>query len=272
MAITNTLVSLGNYEYYEKFTTDFSPGGGQDTTTWVCPSGVRSVQYLVVAGGGGGGSGYFGGGGGAGGLLQGTLTVTPGTSYTIKIGSGGLGGIKTDNPYTCPAGSAGSASQFDTLTVNGGGYGAGGKRSTGGNGGCGGGSSGTDMNYTGGSGGTGSPGYNGGYNSQSYSAGGGGSGMGGVGSNGVSASYTSAGGAGLAWSITGSSGTYSRGGDGHYHKWGGAAAAGASNTGNGGGGAGHADMANGANGGSGIVILRYAESKMLVRGGREWLL
>ena len=57
-------------------------------TTWVAPSGVTSVDYLLVAGGGGGGS--FGGGGGAGGVLQGTgFSVTPGQSYTITIGGGG---------------------------------------------------------------------------------------------------------------------------------------------------------------------------------------
>ena len=30
------------------------------TTTWKCPTGVTSVDYLVVAGGGGGGSGDTG--------------------------------------------------------------------------------------------------------------------------------------------------------------------------------------------------------------------
>jgi hypothetical protein len=36
------------------------------STTWVAPTGVSQVEYLVIAGGGGGGgsSGYTGGGGG----------------------------------------------------------------------------------------------------------------------------------------------------------------------------------------------------------------
>jgi hypothetical protein len=43
------------------------------TSTWVCPQGVTSVEYLVVAGGGGGGETGSGnnGGGGAGGFRTG---------------------------------------------------------------------------------------------------------------------------------------------------------------------------------------------------------
>ena len=53
------------------------------TSTWVCPAGVTSVEYLCVAGGGSGGRGR-GGGGGAGGFRTGSgLAVVPGTSYTI---------------------------------------------------------------------------------------------------------------------------------------------------------------------------------------------
>ena len=53
------------------------------TSTWTCPTGVTSVDYLVVAGGGaGGGNGNNGGGGGAGGYKTGTgLTVTPTQTY-----------------------------------------------------------------------------------------------------------------------------------------------------------------------------------------------
>ena len=62
--------------------------------TWTPPSGVTSVDWLVVGGGGGGGDRY-GGGGGAGGYQAGTgLTVTPGTTYTMAIGSGGGGAGK----------------------------------------------------------------------------------------------------------------------------------------------------------------------------------
>ena len=59
--------------------------------TWTPPSGVTSVDYMVIAGGGGGG-GRIGGGGGAGGYREGIgLSVTPSTSYTIAVGSGGAG-------------------------------------------------------------------------------------------------------------------------------------------------------------------------------------
>ena len=63
------------------------------SSSWVAPTGVNAVDYLVVAGGGGGGRGPGGGGGGAGGYQSGTqLSVTPGISYTIVVGSGGAGG------------------------------------------------------------------------------------------------------------------------------------------------------------------------------------
>ena len=50
------------------------------TGTWTAPTGVTSVDYLVVAGGGAGG-GDAGGGGGAGGFRTGTgLAVIAGVS------------------------------------------------------------------------------------------------------------------------------------------------------------------------------------------------
>ena len=42
------------------------------STTWIVPTGVTSIDYLVVAGGGGGGVTY-GGGGGAGGYRTGKI-------------------------------------------------------------------------------------------------------------------------------------------------------------------------------------------------------
>ena len=79
-----------------------------DTGTWVCPTGVTEVEYLVVAGGGGGGHGIgLGGGGGAGGYLTGTgHPVTPGTPYTITVGAGGAGGVSD-------SGTNGANSVFD---------------------------------------------------------------------------------------------------------------------------------------------------------------
>jgi len=100
----------------KKFTTDLAAGSGQDTTSWICPNGVTSVNYLVVAGGGSGGE-FNGGGGGSGGLLQGTIAVLPGTSYDIKIGTGGYG-VSSPGP-----GVNGSNSQFFTVITTGGGGG-----------------------------------------------------------------------------------------------------------------------------------------------------
>ena len=62
--------------------------------TWTCPTGVSSVEYLVVAGGGSSGShsSYdqnLPGGGGAGGMRTGTgYAVTAGNTYTVTVGSG----------------------------------------------------------------------------------------------------------------------------------------------------------------------------------------
>jgi len=61
--------------------------------TWVCPSGVTSVDVECLAGGSGGrrpsgGSGGRGGGGGAYSKKVG-ITVVPGNSYTVTVGAGG---------------------------------------------------------------------------------------------------------------------------------------------------------------------------------------
>ena len=91
----------------------FTAGSG----SWLCPTGVSTVDYLVVGGGGSGGS-DAGGGGGAGGFRTGTgLAVVAGTSYTVTIGAGGVG--ITGNPPQA-AGNAGSDSVFSTITSTGG--------------------------------------------------------------------------------------------------------------------------------------------------------
>ena len=58
---------------------------------WVVPTGITTVDYVVIAGGGGGGVGR-GGGGGAGGMLDDSATVTPGGTLTLTVGDGGAGG------------------------------------------------------------------------------------------------------------------------------------------------------------------------------------
>ena len=70
------------------------------TNTWTCPSGVTSIQVECWGGGGAGGSAnrvgaagsvQFGGGGAGGAYARKTaLSVTPGTTYFINVGAGGI--------------------------------------------------------------------------------------------------------------------------------------------------------------------------------------
>jgi hypothetical protein len=60
--------------------------------TFTVPALVSSFTYLIVGGGGGGGY-DAGGGGGGGGIETGTITgLSQGDTFTITVGSGGLGG------------------------------------------------------------------------------------------------------------------------------------------------------------------------------------
>ncbi len=64
------------------------------TTTWTAPTGVTSVQVACWGGGGGGDqdSANGGGGGGGGAYARSTISVTPGASYDVGVGRGGLSG------------------------------------------------------------------------------------------------------------------------------------------------------------------------------------
>jgi hypothetical protein len=80
--------------------------------TWTCPAGVTKVLAFVIAGGGASPfwcCGVNARDGGAGGYALGFYTVSPGTSYTVTVGSGGSGS------------SAGTTSSFSSfLTASGG--------------------------------------------------------------------------------------------------------------------------------------------------------
>ncbi len=223
------------------------------TTTWVAPAGVTTVEYLVVGGGGGSGGGYdtaSGGGGGGGMVLTGTLSVTPGTSYNVIVGDGGTGGISNtgESVNDQTDGTAGISSVFGSIVALSGGGGYASRRPTGMTG-----LGGTQVSgVVASTGGTGGP-SNGG-------AGGGGGNT----SNGTNRSGTSGGngGAGVSNSINGSSVTYGAGGDGADGADGtssNVSIAGAANTGNGarGGGATSGQGRYGAKGGSGIVIIKF---------------
>ena len=59
--------------------------------SWICPTGVTEVDVVCIGGGGGGAGGTKGGGGGGLGYKN-SISVTPGSSYPITIGTGGTGG------------------------------------------------------------------------------------------------------------------------------------------------------------------------------------
>jgi hypothetical protein len=209
------------------------------TQGWVAYSGfldaLPTVIYtgsaLIVAGGGGGGNTGFGawtgGGGGAGGMVQvASMTFVKGTVYTATVGGGGGGG----------ASGASSTLTGQTTAVGGG---AGGfSQSAGVSGGSGGGGGGGGGGVHLGGSGTAGQGNKGGDYPNSGNAGAPGGGAGAAGAN----SDGAAGGAGLASSITGTSVTYSTGGNPF------GSSVGAANTGN-------AGSSNGGAGGSGVVIL-----------------
>jgi hypothetical protein len=89
---------------------------------WTCPAGVQKVLVTVIGGGGGGQanyplgvSGFAGKNGGCGGYGVGVLTVTPGTVYTVTVGSGGAGGSGNAG-----LGTDGGTSTFETISATGG--------------------------------------------------------------------------------------------------------------------------------------------------------
>lgn len=251
------------------------------STTWTVPTGVTSIEYLVVAGGGGGGGGtaseHGGGGGGAGGFLTGTLGVSAG-DISIVVGGGGTagapdyrgskGGNSSIAGSVTSIGGGGGASYFNSGVAQEGGSGGGGATSatanqrTGANGTAGQGNKGGDVTKAGTDG--------------RHGAGGGGAGGAGnsTTSSGAITTVAGAGGIGLTSSITGNSLTYAGGGGGGGNGGSGGsggggtgglingtpATAGSANTGGGGGGGmgtgGNTAIA-GAAGGSGIIIVRY---------------
>ena len=236
--------------------------------------GTPTCEFLIVGGGGAGGQDVAGGGGG-GGMVEGTISIGPGT-YAVTVGDGGS---NASGPGDTPAPGGNSVIAFPSnITAAGGGRGVGnphfaGQPTAGGS--SGGGYPSTQSatqpglnpgvsgitQYGNPGGAWPSPGGNGG--------GGGGAGGAGVGANG---------GIGRASSISGTSVTYAGGGDGadqpnskggpgqNGHPGGGGYnngspgpqphRNGAPGTG-GGGAAGYGSWSSGGNGGPGIVIIRY---------------
>jgi len=99
------------------------------TQTYTIPAGVTVIRIELQAGGGGGSSGTCcscnpGEGGGGGGAVSACFPVTPGTSYTVTIGSGGNGATQCGADCTA-AGSPGGASSFGSVANATGGGGGG---------------------------------------------------------------------------------------------------------------------------------------------------
>lgn len=178
------------------------------TTSWECPEGVTVID-VECWGGGGSGSNYgLGGGGGGGGgayAKKTGISVSPGTTYTIKIGSGGYtadGGatffkneegteivkaVGGSRAIGDSKGNGGAASSCIGDTKFSGGNGANGSGNNGGGGGGGAGSTGAGNNASGTTGGAakseyGGKGGNGGTSGkdgqlgEAYGGGGGGAG------------------------------------------------------------------------------------------------
>jgi hypothetical protein len=265
---------------------NFSVAGGPNTVTTPASNAPPTIDYLVVAGGGGGSNGGGGAGGlrstvtatGGGGSLETALSVAPATSYTVTIGAGGAG-----QNYATTNGSNGGDSVFSSITAIGGGGGA--WYNDSGNSGGSGGGGGRDSTARIGGTGTANQGFGGGSgNNGPYGPPGGGGGAGAVGPNGGAATPPATkgpdGGAGVAVAITGSSVYYGGGGAGGSNldppdgptgtPLGGVGGGGNGNTtgntagtnatANTGGGGGGGEGSTNGNGGSGIVILRYANT------------
>jgi len=233
--------------------------------TFSVPTGVTSVQVLVVAGGGGGGginpgggsNGYFNGGGGAGGLVfHPAYPVTPGGTVSVTVGDGGTG------PGAGCRGGNGQPSVFGTITAQGGGGGGGSGQpaNCGGSGGGGGGNTGAGA---GGSGQQGPSGGGTGYGNPGGTGAPGGAGAGGgggAGSAGTPGNCGSNGGDGRYYTIADGTSPvgYAGGGTGGDHgaatstAGGGDRSCGTANRGGGAGG--NRD----ANGGKGVVIVRWS--------------
>ena len=270
---TLTVTLTGTFPSTDSLNTNLTLSGLTVTT-------YLTVDYLVVAGGGagnqsnGGGAGAGGlrtswpGGSGGGGPSESQALIATGSNYIVTIGAGGV--QNGANPSTIA--NDGSDSIFYNITSNGGG--AAGSRAgypgrTGGSGG-GGGSTGGAGNQ--GAAGTANQGYAGanGVDGNGYRGGGGGG-------AGASGTYPN-GGAGKEVNIIGGTGNYYAGGGGGGANSGpgsggiGGGGAGTSswtmnsgtaNTGGGGGSGAMGGTVQGGNGGSGIVILRYPNTKTI---------
>jgi len=254
LTVTGAFASNTAYTFQIAAVNAAGTGAYSSASNSVTPKPVTpNLQYLVVAGGGGGAAG---GGGGGGYRTASGYAVSSGSTYSVTVGAGGAGVT------------IGNSSAFDTISSTGGG--AGGNASVGGNGGSGGGG-----DY-GRAGGTGSQGNNGGAGTPTsgYFGGGGGGGagaigqtpindLGGNGGNGLTAfnggTYAGGGGGAASNAISSIGGDGGSGGGGNGSGSNHAKSNGVGGTGGGAGGGFYPD-GQPMLGGSGIVVVRWANS------------
>ncbi len=229
------------------------------TYTWVAPTGVTRVSFVVVGGGAGSSTTFcvclcpnyrtYGSGGGGGGALayRNCVSVSPGSGYTVVVGTGGawtlsggassvtISGVNTTagggSVSSTPSGGAGGtpsgtfANAFSggaggnggtPLNSLAGGGGGGGAAGYGGNGASGGGMNSAGSSNTGTNVGAGGGGGGGRNCCSSNRGGGAGGGVGilGVGANGAGGTFPAGGGGGGSGGAAGSSGSGRSGGSG----------------------------------------------------------
>jgi hypothetical protein len=112
---SNTTTNTRQYSIVQKapvITSYTSTGSG----TFTVPTGLTTLDVLVVAGGGGAGNNNSGGGGAGGLIFRPAFPVTPGGSISYAVGAGGAG-----SPNGGPAAQTGQDSSFGTLLSKGGG-------------------------------------------------------------------------------------------------------------------------------------------------------
>ncbi len=125
MILVSSATSLSMAVTWKKLSGSSSGSGGYtyftSNSSWVAPTGVTKV-FVTGIGGGGGGQGQSTdsncrgeGGGGGQFVVRQMVSVTPGQSYTVTIGTGGVGG-----GGSCAYGGDGTSSSFGTLVLPGG--------------------------------------------------------------------------------------------------------------------------------------------------------
>jgi len=286
---TSGLTEDASYTFTVKTTNANGDSPESSASNSVTVNRVFTVNYLVIAGGGSGAQGGGGAGGyrtsagtsGGGASAETALSLAPGTNYSVTVGAGGAGTSGTnqgndgiDSVFsTITSVAGGGGGRFSNATLNGGRAGG----SAGGNGGA---DDGAGIQANGSP--TANQGYAGGTGValSTVQGRGGGGGAGAVGVNG-SGQVSGAGGAGVASDITGTSVTRGGGGGAGSNSGnpgaGGSGGGGNGNTNNstngspgtantGGGGGGHNGGQTSGNGGSGVVILRYADTMTITIG------